>query len=70
MLSFLRECEFPHIIVCTKTDKLNKTELTKFTEEIKKHPLTDMAEDIILFSSQTKVGKEELWNKIGGICNL
>ncbi len=70
MLEFLRECEFPHLIVCTKVDKLNKTELTKFTEDIKKHPLTDMAEDIILFSSQTRAGKEELWNKICGICNI
>ncbi len=68
MLSFLRECEIPHVIVCTKVDKLNKTELNKFTEEIKKHPLTDMAEDIILFSSQTKVGKEELWKRIFALC--
>lgn len=70
MLSFLRECEFPHLIVCTKTDKLNKTELAKFTEDIKNHPLADMAEDIILFSSQTKAGKEDLWNSICGICGI
>jgi GTP-binding protein len=68
MLSFLRECKIPHVIVCTKIDKLTKTELNKFTEEIKKHPLTDMAEDIILFSSQTKVGKEELWKRIFALC--
>lgn len=68
MLSFLRECEIPHVIVCTKTDKLNKTELNKFTEDIKNHPLADMAEDIILFSSQTKVGKEELWKSIFALC--
>lgn len=70
MLTFLREMEIPHIIACTKIDKLNKTELNKFTEEIKNHPLASNAEAIILFSSQTRVGKEELWNEIGRICQL
>lgn len=69
MLSFLRECEIPHVIVCTKTDKLNKTEFNRFTEEIKAHPLASMAEDIIMFSSQTRSGKEELWNAIFALCD-
>lgn len=70
MLTFLREMEIPHIIACTKIDKLTKTELGKFTEDIKNHPLASEAEAIVLFSSQTRVGKEELWNEIGRICQL
>lgn len=70
MLTFLREMEIPHIIACTKIDKLTKTELNKFSEDIKNHPLASEAEAIILFSSQTRVGKEELWNEIGRICQL
>ena len=70
MLSFLRECGFPHLIVCTKIDKLNKTELAKFTEEINNHPLASEAEGIIMFSSQTRAGKEDLWNAISGICGI
>ncbi len=70
MLTFLREMEIPHIIACTKIDKLTKTELGKFSEDIKNHPLASEAEAIVLFSSQTRVGKEELWNEIGRICQL
>jgi GTP-binding protein len=70
MLLFLRESGIPHLVVCTKIDKLNKTELTKFTEDIRNHPMTSLAEDIILFSSQTRAGKEDLWNSICGICEL
>lgn len=70
MLTFLREMEIPHIIACTKIDKLTKSELNKFSEDIKNHPLASEAEAIILFSSQTRVGKEELWNEIGRICQL
>lgn len=70
MLTFLREMEIPHIIACTKIDKLTNTELNKFSEDIKNHPLASEAEAIILFSSQTRVGKEELWNEIGRICQL
>ncbi len=70
MLEFLREMEIPHIIACTKIDKLTKTELAKFTDEIKNNPVASQAESIVLFSSQTRVGKEELWNEIGRICQL
>lgn len=70
MLTFLREMEIPHIIACTKIDKLTKTELARFSEDIKNHPLASEAEAIVLFSSQSRVGKEELWNEIGRVCQL
>ena len=69
MLNFLRQAEIPFIIALTKCDKLNKTEFNRFTEEIKAHPLASMAEDIIMFSSQTRSGKEELWNAIFALCD-
>ena len=70
MLTFLRESEIPHIIACTKIDKLNKTQLTKFAQEIAEHPLASAAESIVMFSSQSRVGKEELWNEIAKICDI
>ncbi len=70
MLTFLRESEIPHIIACTKIDKLNKTQLNKFADEIAAHPLASEAESIVMFSSQSRVGKEELWNEIAKICDI
>lgn len=70
MLRWLRETNTSHIIVATKTDKLNKTERTKMTEALSNHP--DIAEGIpvIMFSAQTGEGKTEVWDAVFNACKL
>lgn len=69
MLYYLRESQLPHIIVATKTDKLNATETKKFKEIIAEEPLTkDLP--MIMYSSKTNLGKNDLWNYIFKYCNI
>jgi GTP-binding protein len=64
MLGYLRQAKIPHIVVATKTDKLNTTEKNAFIEAITTDP--DVADSgcIILYSSQTGEGREDLWEEI------
>ena len=64
MLAYLSECEIPHVIAATKSDKLNATERKKFTESIKLNPYCQSADAVILFSSKSREGKDELWDEI------
>lgn len=70
MLRWLSETHTPHIIVATKTDKLNKTERNEMTEALKNHP--DIAEDVkvIFFSAQTGEGKLEVWDAVFEACKF
>ncbi len=64
MLRYLRLANLPHIIVATKTDKLNTTERNAFIEAIQADPDVADAECIILTSAQSGSGKDELWEEI------
>lgn len=64
MLAYLSECGIPHVIAATKSDKLNATERKKFTESIKLNPYCQSADAVILFSSKSREGKDELWDEI------
>lgn len=64
MLSYLTQCEIPFIIAATKTDKLNATERKKFIENISSNPNCAAAEEIIMFSSKTREGRDDLWKAI------
>ncbi len=64
MLNFLSEYEIPHIIVATKSDKLNATKRKEFTEMIHAHPACVNADEIIMFSSKDKEGRDALWDSI------
>ena len=64
MLAYLSECEIPHVIAATKSDKLNATERKKFTESIKLNPYCQSADAVILFSSKSREGKDEIWDEI------
>ncbi|MBQ4591542.1 MAG: YihA family ribosome biogenesis GTP-binding protein [Clostridia bacterium] len=69
MLYYMREAGLPHILVATKTDKLNTTERNKFLEIIADDELTaDLP--LILYSSKTNAGREDLWKQIYSHCNL
>ncbi len=64
MISFMNEMELPYIIVATKTDKLNKTEREKSVKALITNPNLREGTKIILFSSETKEGKDDLWKEI------
>ena len=69
MLSYLIECDIPHIIVATKCDKLNATERKKFTQTVSSHPLCQNADSVILFSAKSREGKDDLWDSIIRHCD-
>ena len=58
--------KLPYIIVATKTDKLNKTERKKAVETLMSNPVLREGTTIILYSSETREGKDDVWNEILG----
>lgn len=69
MLYYLAEVGLPHIIVATKTDKLNASEKKKFDEIIAGNELTrDLT--VIKYSAKTNLGRDELWRQIFSFCKI
>ena len=66
MIAYMNEAEVPYIIVATKTDKLNKTERKKAVETLISNPVLREGTTIILYSSETREGKDDVWNEIIG----
>ncbi len=64
MMQWMLDSEIPFIIVATKTDKLKKSELDAFLQEMKEDFLGGMQIDIIPFSSVKNTGRQELWDTI------
>lgn len=69
MVEFLNQTDIPYIIVATKTDKLNKTEREKAVNSLVTNPVIRPGTKIILFSSETKEGKNDIWDAILSYCN-
>lgn len=67
MLEYLTEAELPFIIVYTKIDKLNATQKKALKESMGKFPAA-LAE--IMYSSETREGRDEVWNTILKLCEL
>ena len=70
MISFLTSMEMPFAVVCTKADKLNKTNKAKNLEAIRKNPLIPEDAEVIAFSSETGEGAEEVWKIINEFCDF
>ena len=69
MLYYLREAALPHLLVATKTDKLNAGEKKEFLDLIAGDELTaDLP--MILYSAKTHQGRDELWKQILDHCGL
>ena len=64
MIDWLIQSEMPFVIVATKMDKLNKTEASKVIVNIRTSAKLPEDIEIIPFSSETKEGKQTLWNVI------
>lgn len=70
MLDWLEQSGIPFLVVATKMDKLNKTESAKMEEKLRAS--ARLAEDIsvIPFSSETRDGRQTLWNEILSFAGL
>lgn len=64
MYEFLKYYDIPVIVVATKADKIPRGKWNKHTSAIKKKLNFDNNDTFILFSSETKQGKEEAWQSI------
>lgn len=64
MIRFLIETEFPFIIVLTKADKLSATALKNAAEEMKNEYFSELDVPMIPFSSETRLGKEQVLSYI------
>ena len=63
MYKYLKHYNIPVTIICTKVDKVSKNSHEKLLNQISK-TLEMPKEDLILFSSVTKTGKQEVYNKL------
>lgn len=64
MLEWMNYEDIPYIIVCTKCDKLNKTQLAESADKIIRSKLIRAGTDIILYSSAKGMGREALLHRI------
>ena len=70
MLDVLKQSDVPFVVVATKMDKLNKTERAKVEEKIRASADLSANTPIIPFSSETREGKQALWNEILAYADL
>ena len=64
LITWLKAIQIKIIIVITKIDKLSKSEANRQVNLISDHPAVKNIDQFIKFSSKTRQGKEELWEKI------
>ena len=69
MYKFLKYYNLPVTIVCTKYDKVSRGLRVKQDELIKKTLNPSLGDEIVNFSSITKVGKERIYEIIENILN-
>ena len=67
MYKFLKYYNLPVTIVCTKYDKVNRGLRIKQDDIIKKTLAPALGDEIVNFSSITKVGKERIYEIIENI---
>lgn len=63
MIDFLSQSQIPFIVCVTKTDKLSKTALGESLDKIAEDCGVSR-DELVPFSSLTRAGKDELWNRI------
>lgn len=64
MMNWIRSAGLAYKVIATKTDKISKKAAEESRKIIMERLEIDDPEDIILFSSKTGVGKEEVWHYI------
>ncbi|QAY65144.1 ribosome biogenesis GTP-binding protein YihA/YsxC [Paenibacillus protaetiae] len=64
MYDWLKHFGIPTCIVCTKADKVPRSKWEKHIKLIKTELGAEPSDPVVLFSSETGGGREELWNII------
>ncbi|MBD1381178.1 ribosome biogenesis GTP-binding protein YihA/YsxC [Metabacillus arenae] len=64
MYHFLKHYEIPAIVVATKADKIPKGKWQKHLKAVKEKLQLEKTDSLILFSSETGQGKDEVWSTI------
>ncbi len=64
MLGYLDHYEIPYVVVATKCDKLNKTNLNAATAELVTNPYLRSNTSVVLYSSLKNIGRDVLWDTI------
>ena len=70
MIDFLHYYDLPILVCATKMDKIPRGKWNRTESQIRKKLALNPQDEIVLFSSVTKAGKEEDWNwveKMSGI---
>jgi GTP-binding protein len=65
MYDFLKHYEIPCIIIATKADKIPKGKWQKHLKVTKETLELEKGDHIVLFSSETGLGKDEVWGIMG-----
>lgn len=69
MYEFLKYYEIPVIVVATKADKIPRGKWNKHEAAIKKKLNFEKSDAFVVFSSETKQGLDEAWDKILAAAN-
>jgi GTP-binding protein len=64
MLNYIRNAGFEPLVVATKADKLNRSQINKHRKIIKETLSLQSIDQIVPYSSMTKQGFEEIWKEI------
>jgi GTP-binding protein len=67
MYEWLSAFEAPYLIIATKADKISRSQINVRLREIKKTLNLNDSIQIVPFSSETKLGKDEVWKEIDSI---
>ncbi|MFD2612545.1 ribosome biogenesis GTP-binding protein YihA/YsxC [Paenibacillus gansuensis] len=70
MYDWLKHYGLPVCIVATKADKIPKSKWQKHIKMVKETLQADPQDKVILFSSETGLGRDELWLHILQACGL
>ncbi len=65
MYQFLKHYSIPVIVIATKADKIPRGKWEKHAKIVKEKLVIEKEDPVIIFSSETGVGKEEAWQVIG-----
>ncbi|MGD6779740.1 MULTISPECIES: ribosome biogenesis GTP-binding protein YihA/YsxC [Bacillaceae] len=64
MYEYLKHYELPVVVIATKADKIPKGKWQKHLKVIKETLGMDKEDELILFSSETGQGKDEVWGML------
>lgn len=64
MYNFLKHYDIPCIVVATKADKIPKGKWQKHVKVVKNTLDIEEGDEVVLFSSETGLGKDVAWNAI------